>query len=498
MIQTQKTSPSFLRKSMEHWLISFLCILATIHVLVFSAAFPFFNNVDEPYHFDLAVKYSRLDVPKGAEYISGESLQYMVVFSTWEYLYTNDSLSAPPWKQPMSQIQPVLLSREKRWRLTNYECPQPPLYYLLTGAWWRLCSALGFHDDFLLYLIRFLNVFFVVALVWLGWFAARLVFPENLFVRIAVPAFLALMPQTIFYSINNDVLSPLAFGIAFVCLVKFFQAEVPSLRLAMTTGMALTAVFLVKNSNLPLLAVSGVVVALKIWRLFKEGKLNVSLPPLVSLICCTILPAAAWMGWCKTYFGSFSGSGLTIQLVGWTLKPFSEWWHHPIFSPSGIWTYLSGQLGTFWQGEFLWHTQRLCLPGTDMLYTLLSLVLLAAVVPLLLLHSNVTPVQRFALKLSLACFVAALGFYAWLSIIYDFHNCANPSTAHPYFREGRLMLGALIPFLLLLAGGMDRMLDRFGKPAKWYALAILISTMLTLEIVTDWPVFSSQYNWFNM
>jgi len=202
----------------EQWLVWFLCALAAVHVLVFSAAFPFFNNVDEPYHFDLVVKYSHLHFPQGQEYIADESLQYTVVYGTWEYLYPSDSLSAPTWKQSMSQIEPILVAREKRWRLPNYESPQPPLYYLLAGAWWKLWAAFGFHDYLLLYLVRFLNAIFVGILVWTGWVAARQIFPDSAFVRIGVSAFWLLCRKA--FSTQSIMMSFLRFalvGHSFAC-----------------------------------------------------------------------------------------------------------------------------------------------------------------------------------------------------------------------------------------------------------------------------------------
>ena len=41
-----------------------LCVVGAARVFLFSAAFPFFNNVDESPHFDLVHKYSRGHVPK--------------------------------------------------------------------------------------------------------------------------------------------------------------------------------------------------------------------------------------------------------------------------------------------------------------------------------------------------------------------------------------------------------------------------------------------------
>lgn len=468
-------------------------------VLVFSAAFPFFNNVDESYHFDLVVKYSHLQIPKQQEYVSGESLQYMAVFSTWEYLYTNDSLQAPPWKQPLSEIEPILIAREKRWHLPNYESPEPPLYYLLSGGWWRLGLALGFHDVFLLYFVRFLNAILIASLIWLGWLAARLVFPQNLFVRMGVPAILAFMPQTAFYSISNDILSPVCFGLAFICLLSFWNTKVPSVRLAIAAGLALAATFLAKMTNLPLLAVSLGFILLNVSLVAKDGKLKSYLPSLAVLFICAVLPAAIWAVWCKCYYGSLTGSPAKIQALGWTIKPFMQWWHHPIFTPFGAWTYLSGQLDTFWQGEFLWHNQRLSLPGTGVLYAVVTIVLvMTATFGLFSRSSKDNLRQRQALQLSLACFVAVLGFFALSSIIYDFHDCFYPSRQHPYFTSGRLLLGALIPFLLLFVYGLDMLLSRFGSKTKFIALAVMISAMFVLEIVTDWSVFSSQYNWFHV
>ena len=134
---------------------------------------------------------------------------------------------------------------------------QPPLYYSVAGAWWQTGKMLGFDGGHLLYCLRFLNLVVIIALVWLGYFAARLISPGNIFLRLGVPALIAFIPQTAFYSINNDVLSPVCFGMAFICLIKFLRAEFPNVRLGIFTGLALAATFLTKISNLPLLAVSA-------------------------------------------------------------------------------------------------------------------------------------------------------------------------------------------------------------------------------------------------
>ena len=50
-------------EAQERSFVWLLCLLAAVHVFVFSAAFPFFTNVDEPAHFDLVINYSQGHIP---------------------------------------------------------------------------------------------------------------------------------------------------------------------------------------------------------------------------------------------------------------------------------------------------------------------------------------------------------------------------------------------------------------------------------------------------
>src|SRR3984957_8254711 len=72
--------------SRERKIVLLLCALAAIHVFVFSAAFPFFNNVDEAIHFDLVLKYSHGNVPRKLETISPESAGYLALMNSHAYL----------------------------------------------------------------------------------------------------------------------------------------------------------------------------------------------------------------------------------------------------------------------------------------------------------------------------------------------------------------------------------------------------------------------------
>jgi hypothetical protein len=491
-------------ESRERRIVWLLCLLAAIHAFIFSAAFPFFNNVDEQIHFDLAVKYSQGRLPRSLDPISPEAVPYAVLYGSPEFVGIPSNLPGgqfppPPWQQPVDSVRQTLAARTEAWHnVINHEASQPPLYYTLAGAWWRLGKALGFHDGPLVYWLRFLNLFFVGALVWLGYVAARLVFPERGLLRLGVPALLAFVPQSAFYSIQNDALSPLTFGLAFICLVKLLRADIPGVRLGTLTGLSLAAVFLTKISNLPLLAVASLMVLFKIRSLAQSGKLRAAGPALAALALCAGLPMIAWLSWCKHAFGDFSGTAAKIQFLGWTRQPMGAWWHHPIFTPQGLWTFGSGLLASFWQGEFLWHRQPLASPVVDTIYAVSSVGLIGVAVAALFSRSP-TASQRQALWFGFGSVVAAVAFLGFLSLSYDFHNCFYPSREHPYFTSGRLMLGALIPFLLLYLYGLDRLLG--WTKNQWLRPLVLVGMilfMLISEIVIDWRLFPNAYNWFHL
>ncbi len=503
-----------------------LCLLAALHVFIFSAAFPFFNNVDEPAHFDLVVKYSHGEWPRRMAYLSRESLRHIAVFSSQEYFATEADfpgwrLPTPIWRLLPDQAAPALELREAAWQNLNHEAAQPPLYYLLAGGWWHVENLAGVSGGSALYGLRFLNVIFIVALVWIGSQAARLVFPGNPFVRLGVPALLAVMPQTAFYGIGNDVLSPLAVGCALVLLWQFSQAETPGVKLGAATGLALAATHLTKLSNLPLLAVAALAIcglivqrlrarklgALRIvarahqpsrWRRLSNG-IPKAVGSYAALVVAAVLPMAAWLAWCKSHFGDFTGAAEKTRFLGWTRQPFAEWWHHPLFSASGCWYFFKQNAATFWQGEFLWHHQPLALAAVDLAYVALTAGALAcAAAALLWRRPAFTPAQRAALGFSLACVAAGLVFLALLSIQYDFHDCFYPSRALPFFVSGRLLLGALVPFLLVFTCGLEWALKKFSGRTKFVVLCALLAGMLAAEITIDAPIFADEYNWFHM
>ena len=485
------------------WVTAF-SLFAAIRVLVFSAAFPFFNNVDERRHFDLVIKYAEGRLPRSVELISSATLTYLSHYASPEFLSVPEDFEGgyygPMWKRPAEEVAPTIAKIEEIWsRTPNQESSQPPLYYALAAVWFHLGQWIGTKDGTALYWVRFLNIGFVAALVWLAYVAARMIFPDQVALRLGVPLLVAAVPQDAFYGINNDVLSPICFGLVFICLVQWFSQDHPNVSLGIATGLSIAAAYLTKVSNLPLILVA--IGALLWWCMAqaRSRKLRGAMPALAALALCAAAPIAAWLAWMKTHFGDFTGATAKAQLLGWTTKPFSDWWSHPIFTAAGTWTFISELTASFWRGEFMWHARTIGFKGIDLFYVFSSIgLILAAIISLVRDRGkNASQAQRRLLWIAAACVISTIMFLGFLSLQFDFGACINPSRERPYFSQGRLMLGALIPFATLYVYGLNRLLR--GMPGRVLGAVGAIAITITIsEVLANRVAFTSAYNWFHM
>ncbi len=149
----------------ERKFILLLCAIAAVRVFIFSAAFPFFNNVDEQAQVDLVMKYARGHVPRNLGHYSSESAYYISLYGTPEFFMapqqfdTND-FPPPNWTLPAERRDDVVNRNSAWWQANqNHESGEPPLYYTIAGSWLDLGHVFGITGGWLLYWVRFLNVF---------------------------------------------------------------------------------------------------------------------------------------------------------------------------------------------------------------------------------------------------------------------------------------------------------------------------------------------------
>jgi uncharacterized membrane protein len=487
----------------ERVLILLLCVVAALRVFVFSAAFPFFSNIDEDLHFDLITQYSHGRVPRSFEPLQDETLIWIVPYASPEFLFTPEQFPGgkfppPLWKQTVPDVRADIAATRAAWSSEiNFESSQPPLYYILASVWWRINQRLGLNELESLYWIRFLNVLLVAVMVWLGYVIARTVAPNRVELRIGVPLLLAFIPQNVFYAINNDVLSPVCGGALLLCVLQWLRANSATFLIGALTGLAIAATYLTKLSNLPLIAVALVVIISRLLLVTRRTP-HAGLMAFAAIVICAAIPIGSWMLWTQLHFGDLTGSTAKIALLGWTRKPFTDWWQHPIFTLRGLWIFWSDLIASFWRGEVKWHGQTVRWPPADGFYVISSLALLVVALIGLRKKAGLSAFQRQAIGVAALSFVASVGFLALLSIQFDFGNCVNPSRAHPYFTSGRLLSGALIPFALFYVYGISYLFRRINSAVPLTLLGVIIVFVIASEIFTNHEVFASDHNWFHI
>ena len=467
-----------------------------MRLFVFTAAFPFFNNVDEHYHFDLVCRYSHADVPRGLEPCSAEAAALIALYASPEYVRTPREFPAmkmipPVWSRPAEERDEAFRQRRERWlREVNHEAVQPPFYYAVAGLWYDLGKLLGFEGGKLLYWTRFLNIPAYVLLVWLSYGLAKELVPASRFVYLGVPFVLVFLPQDIFYGLNNDVLSAPLVTLSLYLLLRMYRIETPRWGLALCAGLATAAAILTKFTNAPVLAIFAAVVFLKLGLPWWRKQPLAHLVPVLLLLAASVIPIGCWMARNYLVFGDLTGFALRSRFMGWTPKSIGEYWHHPIFTPGGWLEFWRGLTTTLWRGEFLWHRVFLTIGPIDEFYFLSSTLLLLSFIVASLRGGRRAPAAtRSAAMVCLPLFVLSVAMLILFSISYDFGTGPfnYPSRESPYFTQGRLILGALVPFLIMYLSGLESLLDGLRLSfLRWPLLILLVDLVAITQMICRW------------
>jgi hypothetical protein len=486
--------------------IALMGLLACVRVFVYSAAFPFFNNVDEQAHLDLVCKYSHGHVPRTLESYGRESAELITLYQSPEYLTASkdgpESPTPPPkWTLPEAERAAALATAAAgRERRTNHDATQPPVYYVIAGAWYALGQGLGLQGGSLLYWIRFLNVPLIGILVGLSYVAMKRYYPNRRFLHLGVPLLLALFPQDVFYSINNDVPSALVVGAAFYGLLELDATPQRGYGFRALIGSACAIAVLIKFSNVAILAVLAVVLTRETIRQYRASTpwrewLKIATTPVAAA-----LPIAAWVLRSVHFQGDATGSSAKIAFLGWTPMPAARILDHPIFTPAGLAYFWGETVPRFWRGEFVWKLVPLASGWSDRFYSWSSLACLAAgAVVLIATWRDADRDERLVNGTSLLLFVGSMLFLVAVSVSFDYGACWYPSRQRPYLTSGRLLLGALVPFAALYLSGLERILGwaRIAR-FRWAVLGVLAAVMVGSEIAVTRQVFASAYNWFHL
>jgi len=480
-----------------------LSVLAGLRVLLFSAAFPFFTHIDEHRHVDVVLKYARGYLPApGNDAYEREMGLYLALYGSPEYHLPPDAPVPPPgWHSPHGALMDRIASREaflaKR---HNLEANEAPVYYALCAAWMKVGRTLGATGGVLLYWLRALNALAAAAVVLIAYRSLRELHPDPV-VQLGVPLLLAVFPMDALYYVTRDAISPLVMGIGFLWVVRLRgRPDSRTLDYAVAGALLATA-FLVKYTNLALLVVAALLTISALATRPGARSLRGEGGRWLLLWLVALFPIATWLVRNQRLFGEMTGSALKIERMGWGRKPFIEILDHVLFTPSGMWAFATDLVPSFWRGQLAWHLETLAWRAADFFYTASSLlfVVLAAVG---LRRGAATEAAGRVEGMALIAVLFSVATLAGLSLLFVFHETSNPSAAKPYFDQGRLISGMLIPFAIVYVSGIRVATSRLAKPwselASYSVLVIVACVVLVSEISLTWPVFLSEYNWYHL
>lgn len=351
-----------------------------------------------------------------------------------------------------------------------------------------------------MYWIRFLNVPLIGILVWLSYVAMKRHYPSRRFLHLGVPLLLAFFPQDVFYSINNDALSVLVAGAAFYGLMELDGTPRRGYGSRTLIGLSCAIAVLVKFSNVALLAVLAVVLMRETSRLHRASTLREEWAKSATTLAAAVVPIAAWLLRNLLVLGDATGSAAKIAVLGWTAMPGGRILDHPVFTPGGLSYFWGETVPRLWRGEFVWKLAPLASGWSDRFYSWSSLACLAvAAFVLLATWRTADRSERLVNGTSLLLFAGSILFLVAVSVSFDFDDCWYPSRGRPYFTSGRLVLGALIPFLTLYLQGLERILlwARIAR-YRWAVAGAIAAVMAGSQFAVTHQVFASAYNWFHL
>jgi hypothetical protein len=503
----------------EKPIIAVLVTVMAVRVALYSLAFPFFNNVDEQAHADLIIKIARGYWPKQRwEWYDAESIDLFVRHGSPEYLARPETRETGHPSKPLRDLPPRTaasigrLHRAQWSHIGNHEAHTPPIYYSLAAIGYRAAGWAGVVGIERLYAARLVNVPIVALFVWLAYRFCRRWYPDRPEIRIGVPLLLAFLPQDLFYSLNSDVLSPLAYTASLILLMEWYQARAPRTRLGMALGLMTGLTFLVRDTNLALVVLAGALGVAK-WRaMSREGRGAAGARTASTVALSAAAPVTLSFLRNAIFLGDFTGAGakLAMQGSGWTVNTIQGVISHPIFTFEGISTFWHSLLSTFWRGEIVWYREPLFHESMDCFYSLSTAVLwLAATAAWAMAwrraRRGAVPEAGDRSRLSIAHTVVwispllAIVTLAALSLAWDFGDFFFPSREHPFFTQGRLIAGQLLPLMILYVEGIAFLLRRFaGATGTIIAVVLIAVAMLVSEAAARAPVFSSAWNWFHV
>ena len=353
----------------------------------------------------------------------------------------------------------------------NAEVIQPPLYHALLAPVWRLVPG-DVWDK--LFVLRLISVGLGVAVVWLAYLTARLLFPHDLLMRAGVPSFVALQPQFSFEAaiVNHDVLVIFLFSLVVLLLLTGLRDGF-SPRREWTIGLLIAAGLWTKLSFglvMPAVVLAVGLAWLDRWRRWGDrvASLHWLLGSLFLTVGLPLLLLAPWLVRSYVLYGDPTGAS-RLRAIGDFGASAST--YRGMLLSSRFW---EERLADFWSNYGWRHIPFE--PGFNHVLwlgwgILLTVSLVALMLEVLSVWLPIRPaLDRFQQR--------GLGLLA-LSVLSLGYGVLYVGTIQ--FTQSRFIFPAMIGIAALTLTGLDRVLSVRWRPV---ALTILVGLLTLVNVVS--------------
>lgn len=502
--QLQTSVPEVSIPSRVNGFIVAVCLAAGLRILIFSIGLPFFP-LDEELHFDAIHKFATgytatRDLP-GFDPTSAELIE---LYHSPEFL--KDPLPGKPflplpwWCNPTREhLPPELAYRVNEWlELRNVEINAPPLYYVIGANWYKMGRLLGYSGIFLLYWLRSLNAIVYALFVAISWLFVKECYPENSYLHVSVPLFLAVFPQDALLFMIPNAMAPVFVAGLLLLLARLVRQPLRKMWFYLGVGLCAASAALVGFGNF-LIAIP---LAIAVWSILGELRAVADksrrTTGVIAMLTVAAVPIGLWLMRNRVILGDWSGSKTKQQYLGWSIQPFAHILRHPLFTWSGASYFFNTLSRNFWRGEMYWHAVPR-VAWFDPIYLFGSILCCGAFVVLLFRSPREGSLKRFADFSSGAMVVGSVLFLMAISIPFDFGHCFYPSRARPYFVSGRIIIGVLLPFAIMFLRGLQILCNRVMPTMNPLIPAIAIAAgVFVAETWMFIPMLSSHFNMFSL
>ncbi len=422
-----------------------LCMLLTLGLgSAYMRYVPRWNNPDEPAHWNFIVYVAR----------TGQ----LPILQPGDYP-----------EQTLEVLKSLHFPGDRSIETIRYESHQPPLYYVIGAALYRLSAPIS--PDGALYLIKIMSVLAAVALVWVTYRIGCVVAIDSHWIAAAAAGLVALLPMNLNMAaaVNNDTLGNLLLAMVVLLCLHSLQTGLDrrhGTRLGMVMGLALLTK-VTAFVALPLVAVASVLAAPMARGTARRHLVGVATTFLVSLVVA---------GWWPVRNVLVYGGG---DFLG--LARNREVATQPLTGPlttEAVRRWASITFDSFW-GQFGW----MGIPLDGRVYRVLLLATVLAVAGLV-----VRGLRHRSPEAAPVAWPSMILVATWLALVVGDDIWYNLTFIQA---QGRYLFPALPAFGLLFAGG----LLTFLRPrAAWVGACGIAGSLTLLNVSILWSVLRPYFH----